>query len=767
VLRVLGYGAVQLHEFARKWAKLLPGSKRRTEAEAVSALESVIFSNPRVRALASNPLVLTILVLLNDARGGTLPRRRADLYAKVVDVFLDTWESSKRSTDKFDETFDIDLDAREFRWLLSDLALAMQKADRTLAARWWMVERMREYLQQKLGFDSDDAKDASDRIISYLAERTGLLEERGLDLFGFSHRTLLEYFASLGVINDADSSTSRTVTDILSGYLYNPRWCEVVRLVAAQLTPPVAESLISTVLDDPDPVGRFLRRGALLALRCLSDGTSVPNRRLVSSVFDSLADLGTSKWLGITLATIDALEGFGGTRLDELAQKTILSILDKAKSKLEPEEYTCLFERVHFATVFDQARNKLGPDFDKQAAREVTIEQNGTSIHIMYVNARLRAEHPLAWYKSICSLLRDERNSENFKVLLVHELGRQIATDAHSRRALRKILDSDASAALRAACATALGTVNFGRHDAKLLLRRLSDDQSDRVRAACAAALTHAAVAYPSVRERLVVVLQSSEPAIVRAGAARGLGKVAPTDLAITSALLKLASKRDAEDKLRMASVWSLEEQIGRSSEVTEAFKSWLGAVGSPLVQRGAAQALAMTMAEEAIPWDRQLVERVEHILMNLDEPCPHALESLQALATAREVRRGLRLETVLREAFKSVSDQIELAFVFGSTARSRQSEQSDIDLMVIGKTSLKDLSTPLRNAEKTLGRRITPVIYSRESFQQKYHAGDPFLIDVYRREKIPVIQSANVSSRKELDDELGAMVAERMAATG
>src|SRR5205085_1454726 len=107
------------------------------------------------------------------------------------------------------------LDAREFRWLLSDLSLAMQKADRTLAPRWWLADRMRDYLQQKLGFGADEAKDACDRIIRYLAERTGLIEERGLDLFGFSHRTLQEFFASLGIIDESDNSASRDVTDAL------------------------------------------------------------------------------------------------------------------------------------------------------------------------------------------------------------------------------------------------------------------------------------------------------------------------------------------------------------------------------------------------------------------------------------------------------------------------------------------------------------------------------------------------------------------------
>jgi predicted nucleotidyltransferase len=158
-------------------------------------------------------------------------------------------------------------------------------------------------------------------------------------------------------------------------------------------------------------------------------------------------------------------------------------------------------------------------------------------------------------------------------------------------------------------------------------------------------------------------------------------------------------------------------------------------------------------------------VEKIEQILMNLSHPCPHALGALEALAQAREVRRGLRLENVLREALRPLADRIEMAFVFGSTARKRQTEESDIDLLVIGNVTLKDLSTPLRIAEETLGRRIGPALYTRDSFRQKFQSGDPFLADVYRREKMAVMPPG--ASRKDLEDELRAVVAERLASTG
>jgi predicted nucleotidyltransferase len=667
--------------------------------------------------------------------------------------------------DTFDETSDIDLDAREFGWLLSDLALAMQKNDRTLAARWWINDRILDCLQGKLGFALEEAKDASDRIIRYLTERTGLLEERGLDQFGFSHRTIQEYFAATGAIDEADASTTRDINDRLRGYLYHPQWSEVIRLVAAQQTPGVAESLISSILDDPDPVGRFLKRGPLLALRCLSDGATVPNRRLVTSIFESVADLGRSKWLGITLEAFDVLQAFGGTRLEKTATETVESILRTAKQELDGDEYAFLYQHARWSEIFEQAEQQHSSDLESDAAREVKVEIEGRSYAIIFFNGSLRMEKPEIWFESICLLLQDDRKSLLFREFLVRELGRQVETDPRSRRALQKVLRaSTMPSSLRSACAWALATGARTR-DSRLLLQVLQREKDTELRAACAAALKHVACSDRSVRGQLLEILNSTDAIDLRAGAARGLQKVAGEDQETTAALLDLADKDEVPDDLRSTCAWALEKQIGRVSEIADSFKGWIDAAKDTKLRVVAAQALAHAMADEELPWDYQVVEKIEHVLMKLDDPCSHALGSLEALATAREVRRGLRLESVLHDALKPLADRIELSFIFGSTARRRQTEDSDIDLMIIGNATLKDLASPLRNAEKTLGRRVNPALYTRDSFQQKYQSGDPFLVDVYRREKVPVIPPD--ASRRELDDELRAMVAERLASTG
>ncbi len=769
IFRILPWRKEELTAFARKWVKILARDEN-TPKKIEDTLESAIFSNPRVRALATNPLILTLLVLLNEARGGTLPRRRVDLYEKVVDVFLETWERNKQSPVTLGDMGAVDLDAREFRWMLSDLALAMQKADLTIAARWWLAERIQGYLQQKLGFAPEEAKSVCDRIIRYLSQRTGLIEERGPDLFGFSHRTLQEYFASLGIIDEADASSSRDVTSCLREYLFHPQWIEVVRLVAARLTPPVAESLLSTILDDPDPVGRFLRRGPLLVLRCLSDGASLANRQLAAGVFDSLVDLGRSRWLGLTLEAIYVLQSLNGTRWHKPAQESLTAILDTAEKHLDAGEHGCLHGQTYLREIREAALEQLPPVLEAGAAQEAVVDSHGKECRIVFLNGALLAREPGRWHSSAYALIEDPDQSIQLKETLVRELGRRVTTDHRARRRLRGILQSSQDARLRMACVWALAGRTGGRRNASLLLQGLDRDPDLKVRRACASALGDVAAddssIGSSVRRKLMEIFQGDQPEIVRAGAAQGLAKAIGLQPSVLEALYRSASLDREPNEVRIACAWALESQIGRDAAIGDTFRSWLEGSAVSGLQQVAAELLATAMVDEKLAWDRRVVEGIEHVLMNLDDPCPCAWQCLAGIAKAREIRRGLRLETVLRQSLEPTADQIEVAFVFGSTARNRQTEDSDIDLLVIGNVGLKELASPLRRAERTLGRRINPAIYTRNSFQEKYQAGNPFLADVYRREKIPVIQSSEDLSRTELDHDLRAMVADQQMAS-
>ena len=72
---------------------------------------------------------------------------------------------------------------------------------------------------------------------------------------------------------------------------------------------------------------------------------------------------------------------------------------------------------------------------------------------------------------------------------------------------------------------------------------------------------------------------------------------------------------------------------------------------------------------------------------------------------------------------------------------------------MVVGDVRLKDLAVALHTAEQSLGRTVNPVLFSAEKFREQYREGNPFLLDVVRKEKIFLKGSR---------DELTELVADR-----
>lgn len=106
---------------------------------------------------------------------------------------------------------------------------------------------------------------------------------------------------------------------------------------------------------------------------------------------------------------------------------------------------------------------------------------------------------------------------------------------------------------------------------------------------------------------------------------------------------------------------------------------------------------------------------------------------------------QGLMVKTVglldvLREVLEPLTDRIDWAFVYGSMARSEELSSSDVDLMIIGRVGLADLTTPLRQAERRLNRPVNPTLYSREEFATKLAAGHAFLCAVLDGEKLFIL---------------------------
>ncbi len=95
---------------------------------------------------------------------------------------------------------------------------------------------------------------------------------------------------------------------------------------------------------------------------------------------------------------------------------------------------------------------------------------------------------------------------------------------------------------------------------------------------------------------------------------------------------------------------------------------------------------------------------------------------------------RNLVLKTsglveVLRDAL--AHDDIRVAFVFGSVARSAEKAHSDVDLMVIGSIGLRQLTKLLSGVSGRIGREVNPHIMTITEFNKRQKTHDHFLTTI------------------------------------
>ncbi len=90
----------------------------------------------------------------------------------------------------------------------------------------------------------------------------------------------------------------------------------------------------------------------------------------------------------------------------------------------------------------------------------------------------------------------------------------------------------------------------------------------------------------------------------------------------------------------------------------------------------------------------------------------------------------------ILQQVMQPFEQDIVAAFVYGSLARGREHAGSDIDLMLVGKIGLAELTPALRVAEKRLQREINVTNYSAQEFRKKLAGDDHFLTSVLKKPK-------------------------------
>ena len=118
------------------------------------------------------------------------------------------------------------------------------------------------------------------------------------------------------------------------------------------------------------------------------------------------------------------------------------------------------------------------------------------------------------------------------------------------------------------------------------------------------------------------------------------------------------------------------------------------------------------------------------HYQANANNPIYKELTSI--------VRKTFGVADVIREALKPLDENIDLAFIYGSIAKSADKNSSDIDLMLVGQElSFGGVVELLMPMEDSLQRTVNPTIYEKDDFITKLNSSDSFVTRVMEQPKI------------------------------
>jgi energy-coupling factor transporter ATP-binding protein EcfA2 len=180
----------------------------------------------RLMQIANTPLILSLMCLVFYTRKD-LPRRRAKLYEECAAILLEEWDHRDK------QLHYAGMPILEEKVKLLE-AIALHLFDNHVAeASRHEVERVLSSLLTAIG-----SSIAAPAMLRFIEERSGLLSEKALGLYGFTHLTFQEYFAAKAITRMPDGL-------ITLRRHFNTSEAEEVLLLYAGLLPDATELVSS------------------------------------------------------------------------------------------------------------------------------------------------------------------------------------------------------------------------------------------------------------------------------------------------------------------------------------------------------------------------------------------------------------------------------------------------------------------------------------------------------------------------------------------
>jgi HEAT repeat protein len=356
---------------------------------------------PAVKRLAVNPLLLTILALI-QRQGIELPSHRVELFELCAMTLIDTWVKAKGQS--------LRLSKNELIKILRPLAFWMHQHP---AVGNIPEEELYEQIVQQLierSINEYEATKLAEQFLETVRGKTGILVERGKERYGFLHLTFEEYFAARELEKRKDRNK------FIRKHLHDPRWREVILLTVGAIgilhsnEEEVTELVYTTIAGAGSPYELVLHRDLLFAGQCLADDIGM---RVVceDEIIEQIVYLTlTTPYDGLQRACSKVLATWSDTRIGEKATNLVLPLL---------RQWVTTINQKKTLTVTTHLEEKL----NKHTEILATIYQEEVMRHLRFqltvILARLQALEGVDWVGNLLGILSNE--NERAKALRTYK----------------------------------------------------------------------------------------------------------------------------------------------------------------------------------------------------------------------------------------------------------------------------------------------------------------------------------------------------------